>query len=86
MIFDALQQMTNAECCSKDTDVVLLMVFAQGHNKIKKKWVMKTQTSKFINIREIKKFIGIDVAAKLPQIHTVTGGKTTSFLQVVGGN
>ena len=47
---------------------------------------MKTETNKFINIRKIKKFIGIDVATKLPQIHTVTGGKTTSFLQVVGGN
>ena len=33
---------------------------------------MKTETNKFINIRKIKKFIGIDVATKLPQIHTVT--------------
>ena len=41
MIFHALQQKTNVAVCSKDTDVLVLSVFAYALNKINVKWVMK---------------------------------------------
>ena len=41
MIFHALQQKINVVVCSKDTDVLVLLVFAYALNKINKKWVTK---------------------------------------------
>ena len=37
-----------------------------------------------INIRKIVEYLGNDVAAKLSQIHTVTGYDTTSFHLLLG--
>ena len=47
MIFHELQQMKNVVVCSKDMDVILLMVFAYGLNKIKKKWVSENQVYQY---------------------------------------
>ena len=40
-------------CSTKDTDIVVLMVFAYALNEINEKWLMKIETNKFINIRKI---------------------------------
>ena len=45
--------------------------------------MMKFESNKFINIREIMEYLGSGVATKLTQIHAGTGGDTTSFLRVV---
>ena len=39
--------------CSKDTDVLILMVFVYAFSKISEKQVMKTESNKFINIQKI---------------------------------
>ena len=65
MIFHALQQKTNVAVCSKDRDVLILMVFAYAFNKINEKWVMKIDRNKFVNIRKIVKYLGNEVAKKL---------------------
>ena len=44
---------------------------------------MKIENRKCINIREIVEYLSTEVAAKLPQIHAVTGYDTTSFLHSV---
>ena len=42
--------------------------------------MMKIESRKCINIWKIVKYLLTDVATKIPQIHTVTGCDTTSFL------
>ena len=53
-------------------------------NEINEKWVMKIEAKKLISIRANVEYPGNDVSAKLPQIHTVKGCDTTSFLHCVG--
>ena len=84
MIFHALQQKTNVVVCSKDTAVLVFMVFPYALNKINEKWVMKIESNKFINITKIVEYLGTDVAKKLPQILAVTGCDTTSLLHGAG--
>ena len=45
--------------------------------------MIKTESRKCINIREILEYLGTDVATKPPQIYTVTGYDKTSSLLVV---
>ena len=50
MIFHASQQKTNVAVCSKDTGVLVLMVFVYALNIINQKQVIKIDINKFINI------------------------------------
>ena len=59
---------------------VVLMVFAYALNEINEKWVMKIETNKLMSIRKNVEYLGTNVSIKFPQIHTVTGCDTTSFL------
>ena len=59
---------------------VVLMDFANGLNEISESWVMKIETNKLISIRKNVEYLGNDVSTKFPQIHTVAGCDTTSFL------
>ena len=45
MIFHALKQKTNVLLCSKDTDILVLMVFVYALNKINGKWNISEMTS-----------------------------------------
>ena len=45
MIFHALKQKTNVLLCSKDTDILVLMVFVYALNKIIGKWNISEMTS-----------------------------------------
>ena len=56
MIFHALQQKTSVGVYSKDTDVIVLIIFAYALNKINEKWVMKIETNKFIYIRKTAEY------------------------------
>ena len=58
----------------------VLMDFANGLNEISENWVMKIEINKLISIRKNVEYLGNDVSTKFPQIHTVTGCDTTSFL------
>ena len=78
IIFHASQQKANIVVCSKDTDVLVLIVFAYALNKINEKQVMKIESRKCINIRKIVEYLEIDVATKLSQIHAVTRRDTIS--------
>ena len=56
------------------------MVFAYALNEINEKWVMKIETNKLMSIRKNVEYLGTNVSIKFPQINTVTGCDTTSFL------
>ena len=65
---------------------VVLMVFAYGLNEINANWVMKIETNKLMTIRKHVEYLGTNVSIKFPQINTVTGCDTTSFLHSDGKN
>ena len=56
-------QKTNVVVFSKDTDVLVLMVFAYAISKINE--VMKIESRKSFNIRKIVEFLGTYVAANI---------------------
>ena len=65
---------------------VVLMVFAHALNEINEKWVMKIDTNNLMSIRKNVEYLGTNVSIKFPQINTVTGCDTTSFLHSDGKN
>ena len=65
---------------------LVLMVFAYALNEINEKWVMKIETNKLMSIRKNVEYLGTNVSVKFPQIYTVTGCDTTSFLHNDGKN
>ena len=81
IIFHVLQQKKDIAVCSKDMEVVVLMVFAYALTEINEKWVIKVETNK-----EKCRIIGNNVSIKFTQIHKVTGCDTTSFLLSVVKN
>ena len=48
--------------------------------------VIKVEANELISIRKNVKYLGSDVSANFPQIHTVAGCDTTSFLHSVEKN
>ena len=82
MIFHVLQQKINVVVYSKDTDILVLMVFVYALNKVNETQVMEIESNKFINIRKIGEYLGTDVATKLLQVHAATGCDRTFFLRV----
>ena len=46
--------------------------------------VIKVEANELISIRKNVEYIGTEVSAKFPQIHTVTGCDTTSVLHSDG--
>ena len=73
MIFHALQQKTNVVVCSKDTNVLVLMIFVYALDKINEKQVKKIKSNKFVNILKIVEYLGTGVATKLPKSMQLQG-------------
>ena len=48
--------------------------------------VIKVEANELISIRKNVKYLGTDVSANFPQIHTVAGCDATSFLHSVEKN
>ena len=60
------------------------MVFTFAFKNIKPFWSLKTDYNKFINIAKVVKYLGNDLALKLPHIHAIPGCDTTSFVSSGG--
>ena len=84
MVLHALREDTNVVIISKDTDVLILLVYAYALKNISKKWFMKIDYDKYINIEKIVKTLGLNVAMNIPKIHAITGCDSTSFFYGVG--
>ena len=84
MIYHALRSNTNVVVVSKDTDVLILMIYAYALYSIEEEWVMKIGPSKYVNIAKIVKHISHQVSIMLPYVHALTGCDTTSYLYGVG--
>ena len=69
---------------SKDTDVLILLVWAYNHFSIANRWYMKYDHEKFADIGLIVNFLGTTVCGILPAFHSLTGCDTTSYFFRVG--
>ena len=81
LVLHATLEDTDVVIVSKDTDVLVLMVWAYVKNKIERKWFMKYDDDKFADIAAIAKFLGRQISLHLPAIHALGGCDTTFFLQ-----
>ena len=84
LIFHALREDTDCVVVARDTDVLVLMVYAYAKHRIRRNWYMKYSAGKYANIGKIVQYLGNTVALKLPFIHCITGCDTTSYLYGVG--
>ena len=84
MILHACREDTNVVVDSKDTDVLVLMIYAFTIHRPTSEWLMKIEAERYVNIRKILNHFGEDLCLKLPRIHAITGCDTTSFLHGVG--
>ena len=69
---------------SKDTDVLVLMIYTFNHYSPSKDWYMNYEFSKYANIRKITQALGRQLSQSLPKLHTITGCDTTPYFYRVG--
>ena len=69
---------------AKDTDVLIVMIWAYHALEIRYQWFMKYDHDKYAKIDAICKFLGGDLCSSLPAIHALSGCDTTSFFYRVG--
>ena len=84
MTLRALYKNANTVIVSKDTDVLILLVYMYALKTITLKWCKKIDNEKFTDVRKIVEYYGKDVILKLPHIHAVIGCDTMSYLHGVG--
>ena len=83
IILHAIQENTKVVVVSKDTDVLSLLVYTYAkynQRKITKVQPMKIDANKFASIRSIVGYLGSNISVCLPQILSLTGSDTTSYL------
>ena len=76
----ALQEDTKVVVVSKDTDVLILLVYVYAKYKPTKEWYMKIDANKFASMKTIVEYLGSNISVCLPQVHALTGSDATSYL------
>ena len=84
LVLHALLADSDVVVVAKDTDVLILLIWAYEQSSVGKKWYMKYDHNKYADISEICKFLGPKICCTLPAVHAITGCDTTSYLYKVG--
>ena len=63
---------------AKDTDTLVLLVWAYVHYNIKRNWFFKYDAEKYTNIRKICDYLGKDVCQSILAFYAITDSDTTS--------
>ena len=79
MILFAYQETSDIVVVAKDTDVLILLIWAYSHFDIKYDWFLKYDAEKYANIRTICEYLGKDVCESIIAFHAITGSDTTSY-------
>ena len=74
----ALKEDTKVVVVSKDTDVLILLVYTYAKYKPTQEWYMQIDANKFASIRSIVEYLGSNISVCLPQKLALTD--TTSYL------
>ena len=69
---------------SKDTDVLLLMTYANSQLNPCENWYTKYEHQRYANIKTIISYLGGNVACCLMQFHSITGCDIISYFYSVG--
>jgi len=79
LILLALKEETDIVIVAKDTDVLVLLIWAYEKYHVKHKWYFKYDADKYAAFGAICEFLGEDVCLTLPALHAITGCDTTSY-------
>ena len=63
---------------AKDTDTLVLLVWAYVHYNIKRNWFFKYDAEKYTNIRKICDYLGKDVCQSILAFYAIADSDTTS--------
>ena len=84
LVLHAIEQESDVVVVCKDTDVLMLLVWAYSSYKVTHNWYFKYEGEKYACIRTIVDSLGPDICSVLPAFHAITGCDTTSYLYRIG--
>lgn len=79
LVLQAYLEKGDVVIACKDTDVLILMVWAFTFYDVKHEWYFKYDNEKYARISKIVDFFGRDICLSLPAFHAITGSDTTSY-------
>ena len=75
MVFHAGKTQSKAVIVAKDSDVLTLLLYAMTLTT-EANWLMKIDTSEYVDVRTINDHFGYDISCTLLQFHAITGCDT----------
>ena len=84
LILHAAASTQDVVIVAKDTDVLVLMVWAYVVLNVEQKWYFKKAHDKFVDVGEICSYLGREICLCLPALHAISGCDTTSYFYNVG--
>ena len=84
LILHAIMCATDVVVVCKDTDVLILMVWAHHKFNVEQHLYMKYERDKFADIGKICEHLGPEICSNILSIHAISGCDTTSYMHRVG--
>ena len=78
LVLHALLCKNDVVIVSKDTDVLVLLVWAYNEYNISKQWSMNYEKDQYVDVGMICGSLGSQICKNLPALHALTGCDTTS--------
>eukprot|EP00794_Sanderia_malayensis_P001365 gene1365-biopygen1116 len=80
LILHAILANQDVVVVAKDTDVLVLLVWAYEKCAVTHQWFMKYERDSFADVGKICRFIGRQLCLSLPAFHSISGCDTTSYM------
>ncbi len=80
LILHAILANQDVVVVAKDTDVLVLLVWAYEKYSVTHQWFMKYERDSFADVGKICRFIGRQLCLSLPAFHSISGCDTTSYM------
>ncbi|CAM1319293.1 Uncharacterised protein r2_g2746 [Pycnogonum litorale] len=84
LILHAVESKQDVVIVAKDTDVLVLMVWAFAFLDVQRKWFFRKDDGQFADVGEICSHFGKDICIHLPALHALSGCDATSYFYNVG--
>ena len=84
LILHAVESKQDVVIVAKDTDVLVLMVWAFAFLNVERKWFFRKDDGQFADVGEIGSYFGRGVCLRLPSLHALSGCDTSSYFYSVG--
>ncbi|XP_065053639.1 uncharacterized protein LOC135682604 [Rhopilema esculentum] len=84
LVLHASLEAADVVIVSKNTDVLILLIWAYSKLSVCKTWLFKEDHDKYADIGVICQFLGNDLCQALPAIHAISGCDTTSYFYKTG--